>query len=72
MNNVISLLPFLVQKPKSNYGALIYCPKCGNYDFFAFASKQHIDGRIYLTAAVCLSDECDGTTVVEFKDGVVV
>lgn len=72
MNKVISLLPFLVNKPKTNYGPLINCPRCGNYDFWSFASKEHIDGRIFITAAVCLSDACDGNSAVEFKDGFVV
>jgi hypothetical protein len=73
MSNVISLMPYMVKAPKAlnDYGELLFCPECDSYDFWAVCSKKHIDGAIHVTAMACLSDKCDGKTVVEISDGVV-
>lgn len=71
---VIDLKPFLRKKRRSNlsYGERLCCPNCDSYDYWRFYSKKHIDGQVYVTAAMCSSDECDGKTVVEFKGGILI
>lgn len=72
-DKVIDLTPYLKRKKHSyrSYGEKIICPVCECTDYFRFYSKVHIDKKIYITALICTSDECDGETIVEIKDGVV-
>jgi len=72
---VIDIKPFLKIRPKSKkaYGEKIVCPNpdCASTEYWEFRMKPHIDGSYHVTAAICTSDECDGDTMVEFRDGVI-
>lgn len=73
-DKIIDLTPYLKisEHRLKRYGSKIYCPKCECTDYFAFYSKVHANKTIYPTVLVCKSDECDGNTIIEIKNGVFV